>query len=79
MELHFIRGDGEDIRVLREGLLVAQREQGVAELRVTRPSKSHLFKRNRPVVLFVEVLEGVAQLHQVVLSSTHVSTPTLFK
>ena len=67
MELHFIRGDGEDIRVLREGLLVAQREQGVAELFVTRASQSHLFKRNRSVVLFVEVLEGVAQLHQVVL------------
>ena len=31
------------------------------------------------VVPLVEVLERIAQLHQVVLSSTHVSTPTLFK
>ena len=44
-----------------------------------RPTHSCLFKRDDSVIPLVEVLERVAQLHQVVLVSFRLSIPTLFK
>ncbi len=80
MQLRLVGGDREDIRVLREGLLVSQRVQRVTELFLIRAHSTHLLKGNGAVIALVEILEGVAETHQVVLpQSPPVFDPTLFR
>ena len=80
MQLRLVGGDREDIRVLREGLLVSQRVQRVTELLLIPTHGTHLLEGNGTVVALVEILEGVAETHQVVLpQSPPVFDPTLFR
>ena len=80
MQLRLVGGDREDIRVLREGLLVSQRVQRVTELLLIPTRSTHLLKGNGAVIALVEILEGVAETHQVVLpQSPPVFDPTLFR
>ena len=80
MQLRLVGGDREDIRVLREGLLVSQRVQRITELLLIRAHSTHLLKRNGAVIALVEILEGIAETHQVVLpQSPPVFDPTLFR
>ena len=79
-QLRLVRSDLEQARVLPDGLLRLQRPQRVAELPLIPTRSAHLLEGDHPVVPLVEVLERVAQLHQVVLpQSPPVFDPTLFR
>lgn len=66
-ELLLVGGDREEIVVLGEGFLVAERHERVAELRIERAMSLYFFEGDPAVVLLVEVLEEIAQTHEVVL------------
>ena len=78
-QLLLVGGDREQGGVVAELLGGAQRHQRIAELRLTRSSLAHVFKSDHAVVRFVEVLERVAQLHQLVLPCTPLLFPTLLR
>lgn len=71
-QLLLVGGDREQVLVLREGLLIAQRHQRVAELPVipSFPRSTNLLERDPAIVLLVEILEEIAQTHQIVLPRT---------
>lgn len=79
LQLVLVGGDREQGSVVAELLGGAQRHQRIAELRLTRTSLAHVFKSDHAVVRLVEVLERVAQLHQLVLPCTPLSFPTLLR
>ena len=79
LQLVLVGGDREQGGVVAELLGGAQRHQRIAELRLTRTSLAHVFKSDHAVVRFVEVLERVAQLHQLVLPCTPLLFPTLLR
>ena len=79
-QLRLVRSDLEQARVLSDGLLRLQRPQRVAELPLIPTHSAHLLKGNGAVIALVEILEGVAETHQVVLpQSPPVFDPTLFR
>ena len=70
-QLLLVGGDREQILVLREGLLIAQRHQRIAELPDdSAPRSTNLFEGDPAIVLLVEILEEIAQTHQIVLPRT---------
>lgn len=79
LQLVLVGGDREQGGVVAELLGGAQRHQSIAELRFTRTSLAHVFESDHSIVRLVEVLERVAQLHQLVLPRTPLPSPTLFR
>lgn len=79
LQLLLVGGDREQGRVIAVLLGRSQRHQRVAELRLTGASLPHVLEGDHSVVRFVEILERVAQLHQLVLPCSPPVCPTLFR